>query len=83
MATVRAISAIETFTMTPESPNQVGSTVTNTHAYTLKNSTCITLLMATSPAANSVSPFASPFHTITIAMHGAMPMMMRPVMYSG
>ena len=43
----------------------------------------MTLLTATRPAANSVSPFARPFHTMTMAMHGAMPMMMSPTMYSG
>ena len=43
----------------------------------------MTLLIATSPAANSVSPLANPFQTITIAMHGAMPMIISPVMYSG
>ena len=40
-------------------------------------------LNATSPAAYSVSPLASSFQTITIAIHLASPMMIRPTMYSG
>ncbi len=38
------------------------------------------LLKATSPAAYSESPFASSFHTITMAMQRARPIMISPVM---
>ena len=41
------------------------------------------LLKATSPAAYSVSPLASSFHTMTMAMQRARPIMIRPTMYSG
>ena len=39
--------------------------------------------MATNPATYSLSPRARSFHTITIAMHRAMPIMINPIMYSG
>ncbi len=41
------------------------------------------LLKATSPAAYSLSPFASSFQTMTIAMQRARPIMISPAMYSG
>ena len=41
------------------------------------------LLKATSPAAYSLSPRASSFHTMTIAMQRASPIRISPVMYSG
>ncbi len=41
------------------------------------------LLKATSPAAYSVSPRASSFQTMTMAMQRASPIMMSPTMYSG
>ncbi len=40
-------------------------------------------LNATRPAAYSVEPLAISFQTITIAMHRARPIMIRPTMYSG
>ena len=41
------------------------------------------LLKATSPAAYSVSPLASSFQTMTMAMQRARPIMISPTMYSG
>src|SRR5512141_2083923 len=41
------------------------------------------LLKATSPAAYSVSPRARSFHTMTMAMQRASPIIIRPTMYSG
>ena len=41
------------------------------------------LLNATSPAQYSVSPLASSFQTMTIAMQRASPIMISPTMYSG
>ena len=41
------------------------------------------LLKATRPAAYSVSPLASSFHTMTMAMQRARPIMISPAMYSG
>ena len=40
-------------------------------------------LKATRPAQYSVSPLARSFHTMTIAMHRARPMRIKPTMYSG
>ena len=40
-------------------------------------------LKATSPAAYSRSPQARSFQTMTMAMQRAIPIMMRPIMYSG
>ena len=40
-------------------------------------------LKATSPAQYSVSPFASSFQTMTMAMQRARPIMISPTMYSG
>ena len=55
----------------------------NTQAYTEKKSTWKIELNATRPAQYSVSPLASSFHTITIAMQRARPIMINPTMYSG
>ncbi len=41
------------------------------------------LLKATKPAAYSVSPSASLFQTITIAIHLAIPINIKPIIYSG
>ena len=83
MNTLSAIWPIVTLTTLPLNPNSGGSTVMKNHAYTLKNNTWNTLLNATSPAQYSVSPFASSFQTITIAMQRARPIMINPTMYSG
>ena len=40
-------------------------------------------LNATKPAAYSVEPLAMSFQTITMAIHGAIPIKIRPAMYSG
>ena len=83
MKTLSAIWPIEMSTTEPAIPKYGGSTVMNSHAYTLKNSTWKMELNATRPAAYSVEPRASSFQTITIAMQRARPIMMRPTMYSG
>ncbi len=83
MNTLVAISPIVMLTATPWRPNHAGATVMNTQAYTEKNSTWKIELKATRPAQYSVSPRASSFHTITIAMQRARPIMISPTMYSG
>ena len=67
-------------TAAPRSPSQPGITVANSHAYTEKNSTWKIEFSATRPAQNSGSPLARSFHTSTIAMQRARPMMMSPIM---
>ena len=50
---------------------------------TLYNKTWKILFSATSPAAYSLFPSANSFQTITIAMHLAKPIKIKPTMYSG
>lgn len=40
-------------------------------------------LIPTNAAQYSLSPFSSEFHTITMAIHGEIPIMIRPIAYSG
>ncbi len=83
MKTLLAIWPMETPTATPWRPKSGGSLVTKIQAKRLKNTTWKTALKATNPAAYSVSPLASWFQTMTMAMQRARPMMMRPTMYCG
>jgi hypothetical protein len=78
--TLLKISPMLTSTAMPGSPKSGGSTVTNTQAYRPNVRIWKTLLTATRPAAYSLLPRASWFHTSTMAMQRAMPTRMRPTM---
>ena len=80
MNTLFAIWPMEMSTTAPSRPNQAGSTVMNTKAYTGKNRTWKMELKATRPAQYSLSPLARSFQTMTMAMHRARPMRMSPTM---
>ena len=74
------MSPMLTSTVIPCSPNSGGRTVTNSHAYNPNVTIWKTLFRATRPAAYSLLPRASWFHTSTMAMQRAMPTRIRPTM---